>query len=103
MEIYEEKIDKLLKDMEDLNISNEDKIKYLKLYSMFLKEKHSEIENNFILGTFISSIGLGTMIDSSNIYLSAILITSGILLSLYKAKELNKDITLEDLKQYKKI
>lgn len=107
MEIYERQIDRLIKDMDDLNISNEDKINYLKLYSIFLKEKQSEIENNFILGTFISSMGLGTMMNLSNPYLSALLFGSGIILSLYKAKEFNNEITLNDLekindKQYKR-
>ena len=102
MEIYERQIDKLIKNMDDLNISNEEKISYLKTYSLYLKEKQVEIENNFILGTFISSIGLGTMINISNPYLSTLLFGSGIILSLYKAKELNDDITLNDLKEYKR-
>lgn len=102
MDIYDKKIDRLISDMDELNISTEDKINYLKLYSKVLKEKQSEIENNFIMGTFISSIGLGTMIDISNVYLSLLLFGSGIALSLYKAKQINNDITLEDLNEYKR-
>ena len=102
MDIYERQIDKLIKNMDDLNISNEEKITYLKTYSLYLKEKQDEVENNFILGTFISSIGLGTMINISNPYVSILLFGSGIMLSLYKAKELNDDITLNDLKEYKR-
>lgn len=102
MDIYERQIDKIIKDMDKQNISNEDKITYLKNYSLYLKEKQGEVENNFILGTFISSIGLGTMINISNPYLSALLFGSGIILSLYKAKELNKEIPLDNLKEYKR-
>ncbi|MBE6159654.1 MAG: hypothetical protein E7157_01245 [Lactobacillales bacterium] len=102
MDIYDKKIDNLIKNMDDLNISDADKIKYLKLYSKILKEKQSEIENNFIIGTFISSLGLGTMLDISNIYLSILLFGTGIAISLYKAKEFDNDITLKDLNEYKR-
>ena len=44
MDIYEKEVNKLLKDMDELNISNEDKIIYLKLYSKMLMDKQAEVE-----------------------------------------------------------
>lgn len=102
MDIYENQVNKLLKSMDELNISNEDKINYLKIYSKILLEKKSEVENNFILGTFISSMGLGSLLNISNIYISSLLFTTGIILSLYKAKKLNEEITIKDIKEYKR-
>lgn len=102
MDIYEKEVNKLLKDMDELNISNEDKIIYLKLYSKMLMDKQAEVENNFILGTFISSIGLGSILNISNIYISSLLFTIGVILSLYKAKKLNEEITIKNIKEYKR-
>ncbi len=101
MDIYERRVDDLLNELDKVNISNEEKIKYLKIYTKILIEKKAEIENNFILGTLISSIGLGTMINT-NIYISSILFGSGIIISLYKAKKINEKITINDIKEYKR-
>ena len=37
MDIYEKEVNKLLKSMDELNINNDDKIIYLKLYSKIFR------------------------------------------------------------------
>lgn len=102
MDIYEKQINNFIEKIDKLEISNEEKINYLKIYSKVLNKRKDEIENNFIMGTFISSLGLGTMLNISNTYFSVVLIGSGIILSLYKAGKLNKNINIEEVKQYKR-
>lgn len=81
-------INNLLKIIENKN--REEQIKYLKAFSNLVIENHEKIENSFIVGTFISGVGLGLLL-SSDIYLSVGVIGTGVIISLTsKNKQLKK-------------
>lgn len=85
MKEIEKTIDEIVDYMNEENISKEDQINILKKYTKFIYDSKESIENNFIIGTFMSSFGLGFMlntIDINNVYISSLLIISGLIISI---------------------
>lgn len=96
MNNFNDEIDYFVDKLENENISNLKKLKYLKLYSKLLNEQREKIDNDFILGTFISGVGVGNIFTSP--YFSAGMITIGIAISIIGYAANYPDITLDDIK-----
>ena len=96
MNNFNNEIDNFIIDMKDKKISKEKQIEYLKIYSKVLNEQREKIDNNFILGTFISGVGIGNLFTSP--YISTGAIALGITISIVGYAKNYPDVTLDDIK-----
>ena len=100
MNNFNYEIDYFINSMKDKKISKEKQLEYLKIYSKLLNNQREKIDNSFILGTFISGIGIGSIFD--NPYLSIGMISTGVIISIAGYAKNYPDITIDDIKIMKK-
>ena len=100
MNNFNDEIDYFINKMNDKNITKDKQIKYLELYSKMLNEQREKIDNSFLLGTFISGLGVGNVFSSP--YLSIGIISTGVVISIIGYAKNYPDITLDDIKRKSK-
>lgn len=96
MNNFDNEIDDFINDMDKLKISKKNQIEYLKTYSKMLNHQREKIDNNFIIGTFISGVGVGNLFTSP--YLSTGVIALGITIGIVGYAKNYPDIKFDDVK-----